>query len=471
MVSFIALAAIAASLEKPGLDFKGWWVLEEEGLDDETADAIRYDSDLENDYWVTDDNSLRVPFEFSSEAVYEDTTLYARWVTKEVAVTFVDEEGNIFANQSVRSGDKPIAIDGDSIEGYSFDGWFADSGYSAAYDFGKPITADTTVYGKWSPQLLTVTFDSNGGNPMKPQSQHVAYAGLAEKPADPVWEGHAFIGWYGDLSDEIAPEDLDQLKADVRKLLESEEADSEMTAAYEQILQELEEDIMVRDGKVMVSYDPQADPVYSDLTVLAQWSEGSLATEIVLGKGAPKIESVNLDKVARLVFTDDEVGKGALLRLVVNPVDSSDVAKADKSALEAKRNELGADERMWLDISLYKVVGGVEEKLESTPEPLKLSMEVPEGSRANGRTFHLVRGHGGKADVLASGKQTTLSFETAVFSPYLLVSTDANQDKGSAAKSATPRTGDAIPAGLVVLLGLACLASAATLTVSLRRRG
>ena len=41
---------------------------------------------------------------------------------------------------------------------------------------------------------VTVTFDSDGGSAVEPQS--VPQGQLVQRPADPVKEGYTFIGWY-----------------------------------------------------------------------------------------------------------------------------------------------------------------------------------------------------------------------------------------------------------------------------------
>ena len=41
---------------------------------------------------------------------------------------------------------------------------------------------------------VTVTFDSDGGSAVEPQS--VPQGQLVQRPADPIKDGHTFIGWY-----------------------------------------------------------------------------------------------------------------------------------------------------------------------------------------------------------------------------------------------------------------------------------
>lgn len=76
--------------------------------------------------------------------------LVAKWDINKYTVQFVSEHGS-FADQTVEHG-KPIETDKltiPEVEGFTFDGWYADDTYSTKFDFSTPITGDTKVYAKW----------------------------------------------------------------------------------------------------------------------------------------------------------------------------------------------------------------------------------------------------------------------------------------------------------------------------------
>ncbi len=87
----------------------------------------------------------------------------------------------------------------ETVEGvttkYKFIGWFADAECKTAFDFDAAITANTTVYAKWEEQHgYTVTFDSNGGSAVDPQT--VEPNGTVSKPIpDPTKDGYTFKEW------------------------------------------------------------------------------------------------------------------------------------------------------------------------------------------------------------------------------------------------------------------------------------
>lgn len=76
--------------------------------------------------------------------------LVAKWNINQYTVKFVSDHGS-FADQTIEHG-KPIDTDKltiPEVEGYTFDGWYADKDHKTKFDFSTPITSNTTVYAKW----------------------------------------------------------------------------------------------------------------------------------------------------------------------------------------------------------------------------------------------------------------------------------------------------------------------------------
>ncbi len=82
--------------------------------------------------------------------------------------------------------------------GYTLEGWYLASDLSGeAVTFPLAVTADTTLYAKWSANTYTVSFDyttADGG--IGESSKEVAYgSALGTLPA-PTMTGNTFAGWY-----------------------------------------------------------------------------------------------------------------------------------------------------------------------------------------------------------------------------------------------------------------------------------
>ena len=90
--------------------------------------------------------------------------LVAKWDINKYTVQFVSDYGS-FADQTVEHG-KPIETDKltiPEVEGFTFDGWYADDTYSTKFDFTKPIKRNTTVYAKWTAKDYEVSFVTEHG--------------------------------------------------------------------------------------------------------------------------------------------------------------------------------------------------------------------------------------------------------------------------------------------------------------------
>lgn len=76
--------------------------------------------------------------------------LVAKWDINKYTVQFVSDYGS-FADQTVEYGEtiKTDKLTIPEVEGYTFDGWYADETHKTKFDFSTPITGDTKVYAKW----------------------------------------------------------------------------------------------------------------------------------------------------------------------------------------------------------------------------------------------------------------------------------------------------------------------------------
>ena len=110
------------------------------------------------DGWYNGDTKLTSP----EQVVAGNTTPYtAHWIPKEKYTVTFDLNGHgdnttktVYEDDTVTKPTAPAA------KGYKFAGWYADAECTTAFDFTKPITANTTVYAKWEAipdHQLTVT--------------------------------------------------------------------------------------------------------------------------------------------------------------------------------------------------------------------------------------------------------------------------------------------------------------------------
>lgn len=134
-------------------------------------------------------------FDFNTP-ITADTTLYAKW-NEIYTVTFnVGRHGTAPTAQTVENGGKATKPENPTAKGWRFDGWYTDEKCTARYDFDKAVTANTTLYAKWT-QLFTLTFETNGGtkiDSVEAPDGSLVYLGSYK----PTKSGYYFVGWYTD---------------------------------------------------------------------------------------------------------------------------------------------------------------------------------------------------------------------------------------------------------------------------------
>lgn len=99
--------------------------------------------------WYNGDDEFK--FDADTTKAPNVLNLVAKWDINKYTVQFVSDYGS-FADQTIEHG-KPIDTDKltipPTVEGFTFDGWYADENRTIEFDFTKPITGDTKVYAKW----------------------------------------------------------------------------------------------------------------------------------------------------------------------------------------------------------------------------------------------------------------------------------------------------------------------------------
>ena len=149
-------------------------------------------------YWSENGivRSYQEKYEFE---VTGDIVLVAHFREKKVehTITFATNGGSKINDLPVSAGTtvdltKYIPIK----EGCAFAGWYSDSKLTTAVTSLK-LTADTTVYAKWTPAEYTLTFVTNGGSKINdlPVSMDTT---VDLRQYVPVREGYDFVGWYAD---------------------------------------------------------------------------------------------------------------------------------------------------------------------------------------------------------------------------------------------------------------------------------
>ncbi|QMV40696.1 InlB B-repeat-containing protein [Cohnella cholangitidis] len=113
--------------------------------------------------WYTN-SGLTTAFTFTTP-ITGNTTLYAKWTVNTYTVTFNSNGGSAVSNQTVSYNGKATAPIVPTRPGFTFEGWYKDSGLTTAFTFTTAITANTTLYAKWTVNLYTVTLTAMADRP------------------------------------------------------------------------------------------------------------------------------------------------------------------------------------------------------------------------------------------------------------------------------------------------------------------
>ena len=155
--------------------------------------------------WYTDNDTFVSQWNFATDTVTADMTLYAKWDTipgtTYFTVTF-DANGGApsLTTQIVAEDSTTTEPEGITKADHSLDGWYKETALTNKWNFATDtVTADITLYAKWNENphgTFTVTFVSNEGT--RVPYQVVSSGEKATAPTGVTKDGHTFIGWYTD---------------------------------------------------------------------------------------------------------------------------------------------------------------------------------------------------------------------------------------------------------------------------------
>ncbi len=147
--------------------------------------------------WFTDE-TYAVAWNFASDVVNSDITLYAKWNIS-YRVSFETNGGenapsDIIDIQSGSTIDEPQEP---TKENFIFVGWFKEEALSTMWDFAVDVVAsNTTLYAKWIAQDTKFTYQFVYGNGTEDAEAVEVNAGTKiSEPAEPMWDGYEFKGW------------------------------------------------------------------------------------------------------------------------------------------------------------------------------------------------------------------------------------------------------------------------------------
>lgn len=150
---------VSISGEQPQILTKGDYTVESDDGKQETIYTF--------DGWYKD-SGCTTEWNFASDTIEQDTTIYARWdrkIKQYFYVTFVADGADHVPEKIKLYEDEPLnePLEHPSIKGKKFEGWYTKDADEAFVTWGKPLSGNLTLYAHWETEGYTVTFQMNGG--------------------------------------------------------------------------------------------------------------------------------------------------------------------------------------------------------------------------------------------------------------------------------------------------------------------
>ena len=145
--------------------------------------------------WWTGKNGTGSLFK-ANTTVTSDMIVYAYWFNH--LVTF-NNDGETYAIRGVILPAKTVSSlpTSPTKAGYYFIGWYTSSTGGTEFNASTELTADITVYARWSTnQAYTVIYDSQGGTAVGTQYVILPATTVVTLPAEPTRVFYTFGGWF-----------------------------------------------------------------------------------------------------------------------------------------------------------------------------------------------------------------------------------------------------------------------------------
>ena len=146
--------------------------------------------------WYTDNGIWTDKWDFDHRPVLRNLDLYAYWATAHT-VTLHPNNETADIPVTVAHGDRVHIPKGITKDCHELKAWYTDAGLTQIWDTAtQQVSQDMELWAEWEIKSITVTFDSNGGTAVPPQSKHCG--DKVDVPSGVTKAGFALEGWYAD---------------------------------------------------------------------------------------------------------------------------------------------------------------------------------------------------------------------------------------------------------------------------------
>ena len=148
--------------------------------------------------WYSTPEFTSAPLEGIEAGSHGAVTVYASFSINSYTISFDTNEGTSVADIEQYYGTDVTRPADPARTGYSFGGWFSDSGLRTPYVFTTMPAEDITVYAKWNVITYDIIYNLDGGtnNASNPVSFNIENGAIVLR--EPSKRGYTFVGWFTD---------------------------------------------------------------------------------------------------------------------------------------------------------------------------------------------------------------------------------------------------------------------------------
>ncbi len=133
---------------------------------------------------------------FTTDRITIDTTLYAKWTINTYTVTFNSQGGSSVAGQTIAYNSLVAEPAAPARTGYTFGGWYKEAACTNSWDFTTDkVTDNVTLYAKWNPAALSTPATVKAVSASY-TSIAVSWSSVATATGYEVWRAAASTGTY-----------------------------------------------------------------------------------------------------------------------------------------------------------------------------------------------------------------------------------------------------------------------------------
>ncbi len=142
------------------------------------------------------DSIFAVSINSISKGAKGNIKLYAKWQENQYYINY-HLDGGTNNNPTYYTIESNFYLSDAVKQGYTFDGWYADSEYhNKTEKISKGTMGNLELYAKFSINQYTLSFESNGGSSVSSITDY--FGTTIIKPDSPTKAGYQFVDWYTD---------------------------------------------------------------------------------------------------------------------------------------------------------------------------------------------------------------------------------------------------------------------------------